>query len=60
VVLSGAAGIGKSTLLQYAAEQASDARVLEVRGVQAETAMPFAGLHALLRPVHDRLTSVDL
>lgn len=59
VVVAGAAGIGKSALVRYAAEQALDTTVLQVRGVQAETGMPFAGLHALLRPVRDRLPSLS-
>jgi DNA-binding CsgD family transcriptional regulator len=59
LVLRGEAGIGKSVLLRYAAEQAGTARVLELRGVQAESAMPFAGLHALLYPVREHLGSLS-
>lgn len=51
LVLRGDAGIGKSALLDYAAERAAGMRVLRARGVQAETRLAFAGLHALLRGV---------
>lgn len=60
LVLRGEAGIGKSALLQYAAEQAGDARVLDIRGVQAESGLPFAGLHALLYPVRYHMSSLSL
>jgi len=46
----GEAGIGKSALLTYAAEQASGMSVLRARGVQSEAHIPFAGLLELLRP----------
>ena len=59
LVLRGEAGIGKSTLLAYAAEQAGTARVLDLHGVQTETAMPFAGLHALLYLVRTYLPSLS-
>jgi hypothetical protein len=59
VVLCGEAGIGKSALLRYAAEQALDARILEVRGVEPESGMPFGGLHALFYPVRSYLTSLS-
>jgi AAA ATPase domain len=59
VVLCGEAGIGKSALLRYAAEQALDARILEVRGVEPESGMPFAGLHALFYSVRSYLTSLS-
>jgi AAA ATPase-like protein len=50
LVLSGEAGMGKSALLDYAANRATGMRVLRAAGVQAEMGMPFAGLHAALRP----------
>jgi DNA-binding CsgD family transcriptional regulator len=51
MVLRGEPGIGKSSLVEYAAAQAS-ARgmgVLSTAGVQAEVHVPYAGLHRLLR-----------
>jgi hypothetical protein len=44
---------------RYAAEQARDARILEVRGVEPESGMPVAGLHALFYPVRSYLTSLS-
>lgn len=51
--LLGEAGIGKSTLLRYAAGVAVDsgARVLSASGVDAETHQVFSGLQQLLWPV---------
>src|ERR1700760_3683614 len=56
LVIRGDAGIGKSALLAVAAVQAarSGARVLAATGIQAETRLPFAGLHQLLRPLLPR------
>jgi DNA-binding CsgD family transcriptional regulator len=53
LVVRGEAGIGKSSLLAAAAGLAGQAgaQVLTATGVQAETRLPFAGLHQLLRPV---------
>ncbi|GAB6899424.1 LuxR family transcriptional regulator [Kineosporia succinea] len=51
LVIHGEAGIGKSTLLGYAQEQAQDMRVLSVRGFESESDIPFAGLADLIRPV---------
>ncbi|MGK5558684.1 AAA family ATPase, partial [Actinomadura kijaniata] len=49
-------GLGKSALLTAAAERAGDAfQTLDVRGVRAESGIPFAGLHRLLRPLTGRL-----
>jgi predicted ATPase len=52
LVLAGEIGIGKTTLLEYAAEQARSAgmRVLRARGIESEARVPFAGLLELLRP----------
>ncbi|GAA3604201.1 LuxR family transcriptional regulator [Kineosporia mesophila] len=51
LVIHGEAGIGKSTLLGYAHEQAKGMRVLSVRGFESESEIPFAGLADLIRPV---------
>src|SRR5690348_4915651 len=46
----GEAGIGKSSLLEWAARQAGPMNVLRARGVQSEGHIPFASLFELLRP----------
>src|SRR3712207_1713639 len=51
LVLLGDAGIGKTTLLDYAVSQATDMQVLRTRGYETEWEIPFAGLADLLRPV---------
>jgi ATP/maltotriose-dependent transcriptional regulator MalT len=51
LVIRGEAGVGKSAMLEDARERASDMRVLACTGVEAESALPFAALHQLLRPV---------
>jgi DNA-binding CsgD family transcriptional regulator len=54
-VLCGPAGIGKTRLLDYAAERASGVQVLRVGGIKSEFELQFAGLHQLLGPVLDRV-----
>jgi hypothetical protein len=55
LLMSAAAGMGKSTLLEYAARRAEEAghRVLRASGRESERDLAFAGLHQLLRPVLD-------
>jgi AAA ATPase-like protein len=50
LALVGEAGIGKTSLLDYAAERADGMSVLRARGVESEAEIPFAGLAELLRP----------
>ncbi|SBT54985.1 ATP-binding protein [Micromonospora narathiwatensis] len=49
LVVRGPAGIGKSAILNHAAERAEDMRVLRGVGVESEATLPFAALHLLLR-----------
>src|ERR1700761_163538 len=58
LVLRGAAGIGKTALLDAAEEKAAGAQVLRVTGVESEAELPFAGLQALMRPVLDEIAAL--
>jgi DNA-binding CsgD family transcriptional regulator len=51
LALVGEPGIGKTALLDYAAQRAEAMRVLRARGIETEAAIPFAGLAELLAPV---------
>ena len=50
LVLRGEPGIGKTALMEYAAESARDMTVLRCVGIEAEHELPFAGMHQLVRP----------
>jgi DNA-binding CsgD family transcriptional regulator len=51
LVLRGEAGIGKTALLEQAAERADGICVLRALGVEAEAELPFSALHELLLPI---------
>jgi predicted ATPase len=51
VVVVGEPGIGKTALLDDLRQRAQDALVLSARGVEAEAALPYAGLSELFAPV---------
>jgi DNA-binding CsgD family transcriptional regulator len=50
LVVLGEPGVGKSALLLDARERAGDMHVLDARGVESESELPFAALDQLLRP----------
>jgi DNA-binding CsgD family transcriptional regulator len=54
-MVRGEAGIGKTALLHYLAESASDMTVARAVGVESELELAFASLHQLCAPMLDRL-----
>ncbi|GAA3938626.1 ATP-binding protein [Actinoplanes auranticolor] len=56
LVVRGDAGVGKTALLDYLADQTSRAecRLVRVAGVQSEMELAFAGLYQLCAPLLDR------
>ncbi len=48
LLVHGEAGMGKTTLLRDAADQAHGMRVLRARGIESESELPFAALSELL------------
>ena len=55
LVLRGEAGIGKTALLEYLIESASDFQVAQATGVESEMELAFASLHQLCGTMLDRL-----
>src|SRR3712207_6130052 len=55
LVLRGEAGIGKTALLEYVLERASECHVARAAGVQSEMELAFAGLHQLCGPLLEGL-----
>ncbi|MBV8999894.1 MAG: AAA family ATPase [Solirubrobacterales bacterium] len=55
LVLRGEAGIGKTALLQYLLERASECRLARAVGIESEMELAFAGLHQLCAQMLSRL-----
>jgi AAA ATPase domain len=55
LVVGGEPGVGKSALLDYVLETASDCQVARAAGIQSEMELAFAGLHQLCAPMMDHL-----
>jgi DNA-binding CsgD family transcriptional regulator len=51
----GEPGVGKTALLQYAIDSASELRVVRAAGVESEMELAFAGLQQLCAPMLDRI-----
>ena len=58
LVIRGEAGMGKTALLEYAAERSGGRTVLRVAGVEGESDLGFAGLDGLMRPIVDRMADL--
>jgi DNA-binding CsgD family transcriptional regulator len=58
LVVHGAAGAGKTALLDDLAERATGCRTIRVAGVATEARLPYAGLHQLCLPMLDRLAGL--
>src|ERR1700736_4190006 len=55
LVVRGEPGVGKTALLDYVVEHASDCRIERALGVQSEMELAFAALHQLCAPMFDRV-----
>ena len=55
LVLRGEAGIGKTALLDYMVQSASDLTVLKAVGVESDMELAYAGLHQICAPLLDQL-----
>src|SRR5215211_7034479 len=55
LVLRGEAGVGKTALLEYAADRAAAMRVLRTVGLESEGELEFSGLLDIARPLLDKL-----
>ena len=55
MLVLGDAGIGKSALLRHAVERAEGVPTLWAEGVESESALAFAGLTSVLRPVFEHM-----
>ena len=58
IVVRGAAGIGKSALLDYAMTNARDFAIARVTGVESEVGLGFAAIHQLVLPFLDQVVEL--
>jgi DNA-binding CsgD family transcriptional regulator/tetratricopeptide (TPR) repeat protein len=59
LLIAGPAGIGKTAMLQYAADSAEQLQVLWAKAVPAETAISYSGLSQILTPLLGYLPSLS-
>jgi DNA-binding CsgD family transcriptional regulator len=58
LVLRGAAGVGKTALLEHAVDSGSDLVVVRAVGVESEMELAYAALHQLCAPLFDRVDRI--
>ncbi|MFD9326258.1 ATP-binding protein [Streptomyces sp. NPDC060065] len=58
LVVHGPPGVGKSALLDYATQAATDLRVLHAVGIESEMELAFATLHQVCVPLLERLKNL--
>jgi DNA-binding CsgD family transcriptional regulator len=54
LIIRGEPGIGKSSLLEYAARAATGFRIARAAGIESEIGLPYAGLQQLCAPMLDQ------
>jgi DNA-binding CsgD family transcriptional regulator/tetratricopeptide (TPR) repeat protein len=59
LVILGEPGIGKTALLEDAAQRASGFNVVRARGVESDAELPFGGLLEVCRPLLGRLDALE-
>src|SRR5262249_26575626 len=60
LVVRGEAGIGKTALLRYLIDSATDMSVVSAAGVESEMELAYASLHQVCAPLFDRLERLPL
>ena len=60
LVVRGEPGVGKTALLEYLVEQASDCHIARAVGVQSEMELAFAGLHQMCAPTLDHVEQLPV
>jgi len=58
LIVRGEPGIGKTSLLRYAAKTADCMTVVRTQGVESEASLAFAGLHDVCRPLLDKIAAL--
>ncbi|MFI0367439.1 ATP-binding protein [Actinomadura sp. 1N219] len=58
LMIRGEAGIGKTSLIEQVAADATGMRLVRGAGVESETELPFSGLHLMLYPYADRFDAL--
>jgi DNA-binding CsgD family transcriptional regulator len=60
LVLRGESGVGKTALLDYLLDRASDVHVAHIAGTEAEMELAYAGLHQLCGPMLHHLEKLPI